>query len=100
MVPFIDVMLVLLIIFMVTATDHAERDQPAEVDRASKQPDKPIEIVIKSDDGADPRRTVDRRPAVDPHGAIGTAEDARAATSAHWSSAPTSRSSMKRWSRR
>jgi biopolymer transport protein TolR len=51
MVPFIDVMLVLLIIFMVTAPliTPSLIDLPS-VDRANKQPDKPIEIVIKSDD--------------------------------------------------
>ncbi|MDB5730478.1 MAG: protein TolR [Variovorax sp.] len=51
MVPFIDVMLVLLIIFMVTAPliTPSVINLPS-VDRANKQPDKPIEIVIKSDD--------------------------------------------------
>jgi len=51
MVPFIDVMLVLLIIFMVTAPliTPSVINLPS-VDRASKQPDKPIEIVIKSED--------------------------------------------------
>ncbi|MDM0012049.1 biopolymer transporter ExbD [Variovorax sp. J22P168] len=51
MVPFIDVMLVLLIIFMVTAPliTPSVINLPS-VDKASKQPDKPIEIVIKSDD--------------------------------------------------
>ena len=51
MVPFIDVMLVLLIIFMVTAPliTPSVINLPT-VDRANKQPDKPIEIVIKSDD--------------------------------------------------
>ena len=53
MVPFIDVMLVLLIIFMVTAplTTPSVINLPT-VDRATKQPDKPIEIVIKSDGAA------------------------------------------------
>jgi biopolymer transport protein TolR len=53
MVPFIDVMLVLLIIFMVTAPliTPSVINLPT-VDRANKQPDKPIEIVIKSDDEA------------------------------------------------
>ncbi len=51
MVPFIDVMLVLLIIFMVTAPliTPSVVNLPS-VDRANKQPDKPIEIVIKTDD--------------------------------------------------
>ncbi|AMM26034.1 ExbD/TolR family protein [Variovorax sp. PAMC 28711] len=51
MVPFIDVMLVLLIIFMVTAPliTPSVINLPT-VDKANKQPDKPIEIVIKSDD--------------------------------------------------
>ena len=51
MVPFIDVMLVLLIIFMVTAPliTPSVINLPS-VDRANKQPDRPIEIVIKTDD--------------------------------------------------
>ena len=51
MVPFIDVMLVLLIIFMVTAPliTPSVINLPS-VDKANKSPDKPIEIVIKSDD--------------------------------------------------
>ena len=51
MVPFIDVMLVLLIIFMVTAPliTPSVINLPS-VDRANKQPDRPVEIVIKSDD--------------------------------------------------
>jgi biopolymer transport protein TolR len=51
MVPFIDVMLVLLIIFMVTAPliTPSVINLPS-VDRANKQPDKPVEIVIKTDD--------------------------------------------------
>ncbi|WP_431276147.1 ExbD/TolR family protein [Variovorax ureilyticus] len=51
MVPFIDVMLVLLIIFMVTAPliTPSVINLPS-VDKANKQPDKPIEIVIKSDE--------------------------------------------------
>ena len=51
MVPFIDVMLVLLIIFMVTAPliTPSVINLPT-VDRANKQPDRPVEIVIQSDD--------------------------------------------------
>jgi biopolymer transport protein TolR len=51
MVPFIDVMLVLLIIFMVTAPliTPSEIKLPT-VDKASKRDDKPLEIVVKSDD--------------------------------------------------
>jgi biopolymer transport protein TolR len=51
MVPFIDVMLVLLIIFMVTAPLIApsQIDLPS-VGQASKQPDRIIQIVIGKDD--------------------------------------------------
>jgi len=51
MVPFIDVMLVLLIIFMVTAPliTPSVIKLPT-VDRASQREDKPLEIVVKSDD--------------------------------------------------
>jgi len=51
MVPFIDVMLVLLIIFMVTAPliTPSVINLPS-VARANQAPEKPIEIVIKSDD--------------------------------------------------
>jgi biopolymer transport protein TolR len=51
MVPFIDVMLVLLIIFMVTAPliTPSVINLPS-VDRANRRPDKPVEILIKSDD--------------------------------------------------
>ena len=51
MVPFIDVMLVLLIIFMVTAPliTPSVINLPS-VDRANRQPDRPVEIVIRSDD--------------------------------------------------
>lgn len=51
MVPFIDVMLVLLIIFMVTAPLIAPSmiDLPS-VGKAAKQPDAVIQIVIQKDD--------------------------------------------------
>ena len=51
MVPFIDVMLVLLIIFMVTAPMISPSliDLPS-VGKASKQPDKVIQIVIRKDE--------------------------------------------------
>ena len=51
MVPFIDVMLVLLIIFMVTAPmiSPSMVDLPS-VGKASKQPDKVIQIVIQKDE--------------------------------------------------
>jgi len=51
MVPFIDVMLVLLIIFMVTAPmiTPSMVDLPS-VGKASKQPDKVIQIVIQKDE--------------------------------------------------
>jgi biopolymer transport protein TolR len=50
MVPFIDVMLVLLIIFMVTAPMISPSliDLPS-VGKASKQPDKVVQIVIRKD---------------------------------------------------
>jgi biopolymer transport protein TolR len=51
MVPFIDVMLVLLIIFMVTAPmiSPSVVDLPS-VGKAAKQPDKVIQIVINKDE--------------------------------------------------
>lgn len=51
MVPFIDVMLVLLIIFMVTAPLIAPSiiDLPS-VGKAAKQPDQVVQIVIGKDD--------------------------------------------------
>jgi biopolymer transport protein TolR len=51
MVPFIDVMLVLLIIFMVTAPmiTPSMIDLPS-VGKAAKQPDRVIQIVIQKDD--------------------------------------------------
>jgi biopolymer transport protein TolR len=51
MVPFIDVMLVLLIIFMVSAPliTTGVVDLPS-VGRASRQPDKVIEVVVGSDE--------------------------------------------------
>ncbi len=51
MVPFIDVMLVLLIIFMVTAPliSPSVIDLPS-VGKAAKQPDTVIQIVIKKDE--------------------------------------------------
>jgi len=54
MVPFIDVMLVLLIIFMVTAPLIAPSmiDLPS-VGKAPKQPDQVIEVVIGKDEGLD-----------------------------------------------
>ena len=52
MVPFIDVMLVLLIIFMVTAPmiTPSMVDLPS-VGKAAKQPDQVIQIVVQKDDG-------------------------------------------------
>ena len=52
MVPFIDVMLVLLIIFMVTAPliTPSLIDLPS-VGKANRQPDQKIEIVIRKDEG-------------------------------------------------
>jgi biopolymer transport protein TolR len=54
MVPFIDVMLVLLIIFMVTAPLIAPSmiDLPS-VGKAPKQPDQVIQVVIGKDEGLD-----------------------------------------------
>ena len=51
MVPFIDVMLVLLIIFMVTAPMIAPSmvDLPS-VGKAAKQPDKVVQVVIQKDE--------------------------------------------------
>ena len=51
MVPFIDVMLVLLIIFMVTAPmiTPSMVDLPS-VGKAAKQPDQVIQVVIQKDD--------------------------------------------------
>jgi biopolymer transport protein TolR len=51
MVPFIDVMLVLLIIFMVTAPmiTPSVIDLPS-VGKAAKQPDQVIQIVVQKDD--------------------------------------------------
>jgi biopolymer transport protein TolR len=51
MVPFIDVMLVLLIIFMVTAPmiSPSVIDLPS-VGKAAKQPDQVIQIVVQKDD--------------------------------------------------
>ena len=51
MVPFIDVMLVLLIIFMVTAPmiTPSVIDLPS-VGKATKQPDQVIQIVVQKDD--------------------------------------------------
>ena len=51
MVPFIDVMLVLLIIFMVTAPMITPSliDLPS-VGKASKQPDKVLQVVIQKDE--------------------------------------------------
>jgi biopolymer transport protein TolR len=54
MVPFIDVMLVLLIIFMVTAPLIApsEIDLPS-VGKAAKAPDQVIQVLIRKDEGID-----------------------------------------------
>jgi biopolymer transport protein TolR len=54
MVPFIDVMLVLLIIFMVTAPLIAPSmiDLPS-VGKAPKQPDQVIEVILGKDEGLD-----------------------------------------------
>jgi biopolymer transport protein TolR len=51
MVPFIDVMLVLLIIFMVTAPliSPSQIELPS-IGKASKQPDEIIEVVIRKED--------------------------------------------------
>jgi len=51
MVPFIDVMLVLLIIFMVTAPmiTPSMVDLPS-VGKAAKQPDKVVQVLIQKDD--------------------------------------------------
>ena len=56
MVPFIDVMLVLLIIFMVTAPLIAPSmiDLPS-VGKAAKAPDQVIQVQIRKDEGIDVR---------------------------------------------
>ena len=65
MVPFIDVMLVLLIIFMVSAPliTTGQVDLPS-VGKASQKPDKVIEVIVGTDeklrlrlDGGDPQPT-------------------------------------------
>jgi biopolymer transport protein TolR len=69
MVPFIDVMLVLLIIFMVSAPliTTGQVDLPS-VGKASQKPDKVIEVIIGTDermrirvDGGDPQPIVIRQ---------------------------------------
>jgi biopolymer transport protein TolR len=67
MVPFIDVMLVLLIIFMVTApmVTPSLIDLPS-VGKAGRQPDKVIQVIINKDErleikGADQTQTVTQR---------------------------------------
>ena len=59
MVPFIDVMLVLLIIFMVTAPliSPSVIDLPS-VGKAAKQPDTVIQIIIKKDDSLEIKSTL------------------------------------------
>ena len=54
MVPFIDVMLVLLIIFMVTAPLIAPSmiDLPS-VGKAAQQPDQVVQVLIRKDEGID-----------------------------------------------
>jgi biopolymer transport protein TolR len=56
MVPFIDVMLVLLIIFMVTAPLIAPSviDLPS-VGRGAKPPDQVVQVLIRKDEGIDVR---------------------------------------------
>ena len=56
MVPFIDVMLVLLIIFMVTAPLIAPSviDLPS-VGRGAKAPDQVVQVLIRKDEGIDVR---------------------------------------------
>lgn len=67
MVPFIDVMLVLLIIFMVTApmVTPSLIDLPS-VGKAGRQPDKVIQVIINKDErleikGANATQTVSQR---------------------------------------
>ena len=63
MVPFIDVMLVLLIIFMVTAPliTPSVIDLPS-VGKAAKQPDQIVEIVIGKDEALELKLKDDSRP--------------------------------------
>lgn len=60
MVPFIDVMLVLLIIFMVTAPliTPSMIDLPS-VGKAAKQPDKVIQIIIQKDESLELKQLSD-----------------------------------------
>ncbi|MFT4269137.1 MAG: biopolymer transporter ExbD [Xenophilus sp.] len=74
MVPFIDVMLVLLIIFMVTAPLIAPSViKLPTVDKASQREDKPLEITIKSDDAAEFKKNPDMPPQQIPMNQIGQA---------------------------
>ena len=61
MVPFIDVMLVLLIIFMVTAPLIAPSviELPS-VGKASKQPDRVLQIVVREDESLELRNGADK----------------------------------------
>ncbi|MEI6761318.1 MAG: biopolymer transporter ExbD [Betaproteobacteria bacterium] len=63
MVPFIDVMLVLLIIFMVTAPliTPSVIDLPS-VGKAAKQPDQVVDIVIGKDEALELKLKDDSRP--------------------------------------
>ena len=105
MVPFIDVMLVLLIIFMVTAPliTPSVIDLPS-VGKANKQPDKVIEIVIGKDEALEHEdRRQDRRQPM-PLTQIGRRASSGAGAASRqaarrWSSAPTAASSTKPWSR-
>ncbi|NBS46590.1 MAG: protein TolR [Betaproteobacteria bacterium] len=66
MVPFIDVMLVLLIIFMVTAPliTPSVIDLPS-VGKASKQPDRVVQVIVREDESLELRigNDADKEPA-------------------------------------
>ncbi|KEQ52181.1 TonB system transport protein ExbD [Sphingobium chlorophenolicum] len=72
--PFIDVMLVLLIIFMVAAplaTVDVKVDLPSSTAQPQPKPDKPLFLTIKADHGL----VVDNQPVT--HEALGSALDQR-----------------------
>ena len=94
MVPFIDVMLVLLIIFMVTAPliTTGVVDLPS-VGKAKQRPDHVIEVVRRHRREAAPARRRQGQPAAADAGAAGRARARRrrpATPRCRWSSAPTS----------
>jgi len=103
MVPFIDVMLVLLIIFMVTAPliTPSLIDLPS-VGKASKQPDQVLQIVIGKDESLEFKNQdkTTRLGLNDIANAVRQAQGtAQGTVRRPWSSVPTAASSTKPWSR-